>query len=386
LWRRIVKFEIRRTDFIPLGLPDIHFVLAACALACLGFLLVASSSIEVASDRFGQPLSFAVKHAVFLLIASIAGVVAYLIPTRWWYNYATYFLFASIVLLGLILIPGVGLTVKGATRWLSLGIFNLQPSEIAKFTMMLFLASYLVRRLEEVRQKFSGFVKPMAVVGLIAVLLLMEPDYGTLLVLSCAVMGVLLLAGAPFTQYIVFGSALVSGLIVLAVIEPYRFERIETIFNPWADRYGAGYQITQALLAFGRGGLFGMGLGNSVQKLFYLPEAHTDFVFAILAEELGLIGALFTVSVMTYMVWRGLLIGRCAELGGRPFAAYLTYGLVLLIALQTLINLAVNIGLAPTTGLTLPLLSYGGSSLVMTAVSLGVIARISADNLPGGRS
>ena len=381
-----MKFEIRRTDFIPLGLPDIHFVLAACALACLGFLLVASSSIEVASDRFGQPLSFAVKHAVFLLIASIAGVVAYLIPTRWWYNYATYFLFASIVLLGIILIPGIGLTVKGATRWLSLGIFNLQPSEIAKFTMMLFLASYLVRRLEEVRQKFSGFVKPMAVVGLIAVLLLMEPDYGTLLVLSCAVMGVLLLAGAPFTQYIVFGSALVSGLIVLAVIEPYRFERIETIFNPWADRYGAGYQITQALLAFGRGGLFGMGLGNSVQKLFYLPEAHTDFVFAILAEELGLIGALFTVSVMTYMVWRGLLIGRRAELGGRPFAAYLTYGLVLLIALQILINLAVNIGLAPTTGLTLPLLSYGGSSLVMTAVSLGVIARISADNLPGGRS
>tara|TARA_X000000950_G_scaffold43214_1_gene48532 strand:+ start:635 stop:1780 length:1146 start_codon:yes stop_codon:yes gene_type:complete len=381
-----VKFEIRRTDFIPLGLPDIHFVLAACALACLGFLLVASSSIEVASDRFGQPLSFAVKHMIFLLIASITGVVAYLIPTRWWYNYATYFLFASIVLLGIILIPGIGLTVKGATRWLSLGIFNLQPSEIAKFTMMLFLASYLVRRLEEVRQKFSGFVKPMAVVGLIAVLLLMEPDYGTLLVLSCAVMGVLLLAGAPFTQYIVFGSALVSGLIVLAVIEPYRFERIETIFNPWADRYGAGYQITQALLAFGRGGLFGMGLGNSVQKLFYLPEAHTDFVFAILAEELGLIGALFTVSVMTYMVWRGLLIGRRAELGGRPFAAYLTYGLVLLIALQILINLAVNIGLAPTTGLTLPLLSYGGSSLVMTAVSLGVIARISADNLPGGGS
>ena len=380
-----MKFEIRRTDFIPLGLPDIHFVLAACALACLGFLLVASSSIEVASDRFGQPLSFAVKHLVFLLIASIAGIVAYLIPTRWWYNYATYFLFASIVLLGIILIPGIGLTVKGATRWLSLGIFNLQPSEIAKFTMMLFLASYLVRRLEEVRQKFSGFVKPMAVVGLIAVLLLMEPDYGTLLVLSCAVMGVLLLAGAPFTQYIVFGSALVSGLIVLAVIEPYRFERIETIFNPWADRYGAGYQITQALLAFGRGGLFGMGLGNSVQKLFYLPEAHTDFVFAILAEELGLIGALFTVSVMTYMVWRGLLIGRRAELGGRPFAAYLTYGLVLLIALQILINLAVNIGLAPTTGLTLPLLSYGGSSLVMTAVSLGVIARISADNLPGSR-
>ena len=380
-----MKPEIRRSDFMPLGIPDIHFILAACALACLGFLLVASSSIEVASDRFGQPFSFAMKHAFFLLIASIAGVIAYLIPTRSWYHYATHFLLLSMALLAIILIPGVGLTVKGATRWLSLGIFNLQPSEITKFTMMLFLASYLVRRLEEVRQKFSGFVKPMAVVGLIAILLLMEPDYGTLLVLSCAVMGVLLLAGAPFTQYVVFGSALFLGLAILAVIEPYRIERIETIFNPWADRFGAGYQLTQALLAFGRGGLFGMGLGNSVQKLFYLPEAHTDFVFAILAEELGLIGALITVGFMTFIVWRGLLIGRRAELGGRPFAAYLVYGLVLLIALQILINLAVNTGLAPTTGLTLPLLSYGGSSLVMTAVSLGVIARVSADNLSGAQ-
>ena len=381
-----MKREIRRSDFVPLGLPDIHFVLAACALACLGLLLVASSSIEVASDRHGQPFSFALKHGLFLAIASSGSVVAYLIPTRWWYHYATHFLMLSMILLAIILIPGVGLTVKGATRWLELGFFNLQPSEFAKFTMMLFLASYLVRRLEEVRRQFSGFVKPMAVVGLIAVLLLMEPDYGTLLVLSCAVMGVLLLAGAPFTQYLVFGSALVLGLVFLAVIEPYRFERIETIFNPWADRYGAGYQLTQALLAFGRGGLFGMGLGNSVQKLFYLPEAHTDFVFAILAEELGLVGALSTVAVMTYLIWRGLLIGRRAELGDRPFAAYFTYGLVLLIALQILINLGVNIGLAPTTGLTLPLLSYGGSSLVMTAISLGVIARISADNLLGGRS
>ena len=381
-----MRIDIRRSDIIPLGLPDFNFVFSAFALACLGLLFVASSSIEVASDRYGNPFSFALKHAIFLGAAFIAGLIAYLIPTRWWYNYATHFLILSIALLGIILIPGIGHTVKGATRWLNLGLFNLQPSEIVKFTMMLFLASYLVRRLEEVRKQFSGFLKPMVVVGLIAVLLLMEPDYGTLFVLSCAVMGVLLLAGAPFTQYIIFGSALVLGLVTLALIEPYRFERIETIFNPWAVRYGAGYQITQALLAFGRGGLFGLGLGNSVQKLFYLPEAHTDFVFAILAEELGLIGALMTVTIMTYLVCRGFLIGRRAELGDRPFAAYLTYGLILLITLQMLINLAVNIGLAPTTGLTLPLLSYGGSSLVMTMVSLGVIARISADTIPRSRS
>lgn len=381
-----MKFDIRRSDIKPLGLPDLNFVFAAIALACLGLLLVASSSIEVASDQQGNPFGFALKHGLFLGVASIAGLVAYLIPTRWWYKYATHFLLLSIALLGAILIPGIGHTVKGATRWLNLGLINIQPSEIVKFTMMLFLASYLVRRLEEVRKQFSGFLKPMAVVGLIAVLLLMEPDYGTLFVLSCAVMGVLLLAGAPFTQYIIFGSALLLGLVTLAVIEPYRFERIETIFNPWAVRYGAGYQITQALLAFGRGGLFGLGLGNSVQKLFYLPEAHTDFVFAILAEEFGLIGALLTVAIMTYLVCRGFLIGRRAELGNRPFAAYLTYGLILLITLQMLINLAVNIGLAPTTGLTLPLLSYGGSSLVMTVVGLGVIARISADTIIRRRS
>ena len=383
---RFMKFDIRRSDIKPLGLPDLNFVFAAIALACLGLLLVASSSIEVASDQQGNPFGFALKHGLFLGVASIAGLVAYLIPTRWWYKYATHFLLLSIALLGAILIPGIGHTVKGATRWLNLGLINIQPSEIVKFTMMLFLASYLVRRLEEVRKQFSGFLKPMAVVGLIAVLLLMEPDYGTLFVLSCAVMGVLLLAGAPFTQYIIFGSALLLGLVTLAVIEPYRFERIETIFNPWAVRYGAGYQITQALLAFGRGGLFGLGLGNSVQKLFYLPEAHTDFVFAILAEEFGLIGALLTVAIMTYLVCRGFLIGRRAELGNRPFAAYLTYGLILLITLQMLINLAVNIGLAPTTGLTLPLLSYGGSSLVMTVVGLGVIARISADTIIRRRS
>mgnify|MGYP000022747909 FL=1 len=380
-----MKLEWRRTDLIPLGLPDPAFVLSAITLACLGLLMVASSSIEVASD-FGRPFNYAYKHGVFLLVACLAGTAAFLIPTRWWYTYATAFLLLSIVLLAIILIPGVGHTVKGATRWLNLGFFNLQPSEIAKFTMMLYLAAYLVRRLEEVRAKFIGFVKPMVVVGLISALLLLEPDFGTLMILSCAVMGVLLLAGSPLTQYMMIAGALILGLVTLAIIEPYRFERIETIFNPWEDRFGAGYQLTQALLAFGRGGLFGMGLGNSVQKLFYLPEAHTDFVFAILAEELGLVGAMATVGVMTLLIWRGLAIGRRAELGGRPFAAYLTYGLVLLIALQMLVNLAVNIGLAPTTGLTLPLLSYGGSSLVMTAVSLGVIARISADNLPGGRS
>lgn len=379
-----MKLDMRAADFMPLGLPDRAFLLAAVSLAVMGLLLVASSSIEVASDRFANPFSFALKHSIFLAVAVVAASVAFLIPTRWWYNHATWLLFASLVLLAVILIPGVGHTVKGATRWLNLGFFNLQPSEIAKFTMMLFLAAYLVRRLEEVREKFSGFVKPMMVVALIAILLLLEPDFGTLVVIALAVMGVLLLAGAPFYQYLMIILALFCGMALLAVIEPYRLERIETMLDPWQDRYGSGYQITQALLAFGRGGLFGLGLGNSVQKLFYLPEAHTDFVFAILAEELGLLGALATVCLMALLIWRGLLIGRRAELTGRPFAGYLTYGLVLTLALQMVLNLAVNIGLAPTTGLTLPLLSYGGSSLVMTAVSLGVIARISADTVKGG--
>ena len=381
-----MKPNLRRNEFIPLGAPDSVFLLCVIGLALLGFLIVASSSIEVASDRYGSPFALAIKHAIFVVVASVAGLIAYFIPTRWWYNYSGSFLFASMLLLAVILIPNVGLNVNGSTRWLDLGFFSLQPSEIVKFTMMLFLAAYLVRRLEEVRQKFSGFMKPMSVVFLIAILLLKQPDFGTLLILLCAVMGVLFLAGAPFIQYVMIGAALLLGLTAVAILEPYRLDRILTIFNPWAFRYGEGYQLTQALLAFGRGGLLGLGLGNSVQKLFYLPEAHTDFIFAILAEELGLMGVLSTVGVMILLIWRGFLAGRKAELNGRPFAAYFAYGLVLLITLQVILNLLVNIGLAPTTGLTLPLLSYGGSSLTMTGIGLGVIARVSADNLSGVKS
>lgn len=369
----------------PLGQPDLGFVLTGLTLALLGLLMVASSSIEVASDRHGSPFSFAIKHGIFLVIALGAGAITFMVPTKWWYRSATLFLVFSLVLLALVLIPGIGLEVKGARRWLDLGVINLQPSEVAKFTMMLYLAAYLVRRLEEVRTQFMGFLKPMAVVGLIAALLLAEPDFGTLMLIVLAVMGVLLLAGAPFNQYLMIGAAVVVGLAALAIIEPYRIQRFNVLLDPWDDRLGAGYQITQALLAFGRGGWFGLGLGNSVQKLFYLPEAHTDFVFAILAEELGLIGALSTLGLMSILVWRGLLIGRRAERDGRHFAAYLCYGLVLIIGLQMLVNLAVNVGIAPTTGLTLPLMSYGGSSLVVTMASLGVIARISADSIREGR-
>ena len=369
----------------PLGQPDFGFVLTGLTLALLGLLMVASSSIEVASDRHGSPFSFAIKHGIFLVIALGAGAITFMVPTKWWYRSATLFLVFSLVLLALVLIPGIGLEVKGARRWLDLGVINLQPSEVAKFTMMLYLAAYLVRRLEEVRTQFMGFLKPMAVVGLIAALLLAEPDFGTLMLIVLAVMGVLLLAGAPINQYLMIGAAVVVGLAALAIIEPYRIQRFNVLLDPWDDRLGAGYQITQALLAFGRGGWFGLGLGNSVQKLFYLPEAHTDFVFAILAEELGLIGALSTLGLMSILVWRGLLIGRRAERDGRHFAAYLCYGLVLIIGLQMLVNLAVNVGIAPTTGLTLPLMSYGGSSLVVTMASLGVIARISADSIREGR-
>lgn len=369
----------------PLGQPDLGFVLTGLTLALLGLLMVASSSIEVAFDRHGSPFSFAIKHGIFLVIALGAGAITFMVPTKWWYRSATLFLVFSLVLLALVLIPGIGLEVKGARRWLDLGVINLQPSEVAKFTMMLYLAAYLVRRLEEVRTQFMGFLKPMAVVGLIAALLLAEPDFGTLMLIVLAVMGVLLLAGAPFNQYLMIGAAVVVGLAALAIIEPYRIQRFNVLLDPWDDRLGAGYQITQALLAFGRGGWFGLGLGNSVQKLFYLPEAHTDFVFAILAEELGLIGALSILGLMSILVWRGLLIGRRAERDGRHFAAYLCYGLVLIIGLQMLVNLAVNVGIAPTTGLTLPLMSYGGSSLVVTMASLGVIARISADSIREGR-
>jgi len=290
---------------------------------------------------------------------------------------------ASLLMLAVLLIPGVGRNVNGATRWLNLVVFNLQVSELAKLSVVIYLAGYLVRHSEAVLNTVGGFLKPMGVIALVVVLLLLEPDFGASVVVIATAMGMLFLGGV---QLWLFGVLLLTALLMfaaLAISSPYRLERLTTFLNPWADPFDSGFQLTQSLIAIGRGEWFGVGLGGSVQTLFYLPEAHTDFVFAVLAEELGLIGGMVVVLLFAYLVWRIFRIGRQAAVAGNTFAAYLAFGIALWVALQVFINIGVNVGLLPTKGLTLPLMSYGGSSMMAMCVAMAIVLRIDAEHRRG---
>jgi cell division protein FtsW len=285
-------------------------------------------------------------------------------------------LLAAFGLLVLVLIPGIGREVNGARRWIGFGAFNVQPSEIAKVFVVVYLAGYLVRRQEEVRESWMGFFKPFVVLLPMAGLLLLEPDFGATVVMMGSAMAMLFLGGVGMLRFGLMVALAVGAVFVLVQTQEYRLQRLITFTDPWADQYGSGYQLTQALIAFGRGEWFGVGLGNSIQKQFYLPEAHTDFVFSVLAEELGFVGALATLALFVFVCVRGLYIGLWAEKAKQFFSAYVAYGLSFLWIGQFLINIGVNTGLLPTKGLTLPFLSYGGSSLVICCVSLAVLLRI----------
>ena len=348
---------------------------AALALILMGWVMVTSASTEVAASLTGNPWYFSQRHAIFVLIALVAAVIALRTPLAWWRANGPFLLLAGITLLFLVLL--IGREVNGSRRWLSLPLmpFNLQVSEVAKLCLIVYLAGYLERFLPEVRRTWGGFLRPFVVMGIIAFLLILEPDYGAVVVMAGCMMGMLLLAGAPWGRF-----ALILGLVALlgfyaAIAEPYRMARLTSFADPWADQFASGYQLTQALIAFGRGHWWGMGLGNSVQKLFYLPEAHTDFVFAVLAEELGLFGAIGVVGLFALLIWRALAVGRRAELAGLAFAAYVSYGIALVIGAQAFINIAVSSGMLPTKGLTLPLLSYGGSSLLVSATMIALLLR-----------
>ncbi|MDR5868360.1 putative lipid II flippase FtsW [Halomonas koreensis] len=354
---------------------DGWLVLAALALMLIGWVMVTSASTEVASSLTGNAWYFSLRHGAFLLVALAAAAVALRVPLAWWRANGPLLLLVGIMLLGLVLL--VGREVNGSKRWLSLpGLpFNLQASEVAKLCLIVYLAGYLERFLPEVRRQWGAFLRPLVVMALLGGLLILEPDYGAVVVMTGCVMGMLLMAGAPWGRFLLL-MALVAALgVVAAVAEPYRMARLTSFADPWADQFASGYQLTQALIAFGRGHWLGTGLGNSVQKLFYLPEAHTDFVFAVLAEELGLVGAFAVVGLFALLVWRAMAVGRRAELAGLAFAAYASYGIALVIGAQAFINIAVSTGMLPTKGLTLPLLSYGGSSLLISGVMMAILLR-----------
>ena len=364
----------------PLPLYDKWLVAAVIGLLIMGLMMVASSSVMVSTKFYHQPFHFLIRQVCYLLVGLSIGVVILRVDSSVWEKISVPLLLVCLALLVVVLIPGIGRVVNGSRRWVAIGPIGIQVSELAKMTMIVYLSGYLVRQQARVSQSILGFITPMAVLGVIAFLLLLEPDFGATVVITGTVMAMLFLAGGKLRYYI--GLVLLVGvaLAFLAISSPYRMARLTAFLNPWADQFNSGYQLTQSLIAFGRGGLFGLGLGDGVQKLFYLPEAHTDFLFAVLAEELGLMGVLLILILYSILVWRGLTVGYHAFLQNRLFAGFMAYGMTFWLGLQAAINMGVNSGILPTKGLTLPLLSYGGASLVVNCMVIALLLRIDHEN------
>ena len=356
---------------------------SALGLLLFGLVMVFSASIATAegSRHTGfQPHFFLVRHAVFLAVGAAAGYVAFRIPLRLWQQLAPYLFLAGIGLLVLVLVPGVGREVNGAQRWIPLGPVNLQPSELMKVFVGLYAADYTVRKLDVMESFFRGFL-PMALVILVVIaLLLQEPDFGAVVVISSIAFGVLFLGGVNIRIFIGLAVVASIGLAMLIWLSPYRRDRLLGFMDPWQDAFGKGYQLSHSLIAFGRGEWFGVGLGGSVEKLFYLPEAHTDFLLAVIAEELGFVGVLGVLTLFAILVYRAFAIGREAVKLERYFSGLVAQGIGLWLGVQSFINMGVNMGLLPTKGLTLPLMSFGGSGILANCIALGILLRIDWEN------
>lgn len=360
----------------PTKLFDPLLFLAAFTLLGLGFVMVASASIPLAEGRKVAPLYYAIRHGIAAAIGLVCLIIISYLPLKLWHKIAIPLLLLSLFFLVMVFVPGLSHEVNGSRRWLFLGFLSFQPSEFCKLTLILYIASFLARYQKEVQTELSGFLKPMGILGLISVLLLLEPDFGTAVVLITTVMCMLYLGGVPLIRFLILFAILVFFLVLLSITSPYRMMRLTAFLNPWADQFNTGYQLTQSLMAFGRGGILGTGLGKSIQKLLYLPEPYTDFLYAVLAEELGLLGALFVLFGFFIFVWRTLSLGQRALKANQFFSGFLAYGIGLLIGIQAMINMGVNLGLLPTKGLTLPLMSYGGTSLIVALSALGLLLRI----------
>ncbi len=359
--------------------PDATLALLGLALLLVGLVAISSASIEYADWHFQNPWFHTQRHLAYLVIAITSGVVVYRVSPQFWLDTGWAWLFVALALLILVLIPGIGREVNGSQRWLPLGPFTVQPSEFAKIAMVIYLAGYMVRREHEVRHQWQGFLKPMAVLFATTLLLMIEPDFGATVIVVATAFGMLFLAGVKLGHFmLVLGGAL-GAMLVLVVSEPYRVKRLTAYTDPWADPYDTGFQLTQSLIAFGRGEWLGVGLGNSVQKLFYLPEAHTDFVFSIWAEETGFLGAMAVIALYTALIGRVLWVGRQAIRAKNLFGAYVCYGVALIFSGQAFVNMGVSSGLLPTKGLTLPFVSYGGTSLIVCCAMLALVLRIDRD-------
>ncbi len=355
---------------------DPVLIIISVTLLCFGLVMVASASITVADRQIAAPFYYLQRQGMAAGLGLLAALFMLKVRLVHWEKSGMVLLGFAFFLLVLVLIPGIGKTVNGSTRWIPVGVLNLQVSEMVKLFLLIYVAGYLVRHGEQVRSSLWGFIKPMIMVGLACVLLLLEPDFGASVVIMVTALAMMFIGGVRFVQFLAFISLFSSAAALLILSSPYRMQRLTAFVNPWADPFDSGFQLTQSLIAIGSGGWTGTGLGGSVQKLFYLPEAHTDFVFAILAEELGLLGVILVIALFGAFIVRAFMIAHRAELLGYRFSAFLAYGIGIWIGLQAFTNIGVNMGVLPTKGLTLPLMSYGGSSLIVCCAAIGLLMRI----------
>ena len=364
---------------------DLLLLVTVLGLMCLGLVMVTSASSGTAEKTYGDPFYFLYRQGAFLIIGMSLAAVIWRTPLKVWEIVGPYAMVAAIVLLALVLIPGVGKTVNGSTRWLSAGIFGVQVSELAKLMVIVYMAGYLTRHAEKVATRVRGFLMPLAVLSIVAVLLLAEPDFGATVVIASTALFMLFMAGVRLWQFGLLFSLLSGVFAILAFTSPYRVKRMTSFMDPWADPFDTGFQLSQSLIAFGRGEIFGVGLGASVQKLFYLPEAHTDFLLAILAEEMGAVGVILVIALFAVLAWRAMVIAKRAVEKENLFGAYIAYGVGFWIVMQAYINIGVNMGVLPTKGITLPLMSYGGSSVIMSCVAIALLLRVDLETRFSGR-
>jgi len=355
---------------------DTVLMVASVAILLLGFVMVASASLHLGEKMANDSFYFLKHQAVHIAIGVITGLMVVQVKLETWEKWSVWLFMAGLVMLVVVLIPGIGKVVNGSSRWISLFGLRIQVSEVFKLIAVIFMAGYIERQLQVVRTSSQGMIRPLTLLSIGAILLLKEPDFGATAVIMTTALGMLFLAGARLWQFALLLGLLVGAGVLLVITAEYRLKRVLSFVDPWQDPLDTGFQLTQALIAFGRGEWLGVGLGSSVQKLFYLPEAHTDFLFSIIGEELGLLGTSSVILLFMVVVWRAFTIGQLAERAGIRFAAFLAYGIGIWFGLQSFINMGVNMGLLPTKGLTLPLMSYGGGSMMVMCAALALLFRI----------
>ena len=363
-------FKVGKLNFDPV-------ITSVCiGLILIGYIMVTSSSLHLGSKLADETFHYPFRQLIHIAIGLVCAAGLINIPLRFWEKTGPELFLFGLLLLVIVLIPGLGVKVKGSVRWVSLGGLRIQVSEVVKWLSVVYIAGYVTRHEQDLRTSAYGLLKPLGMFSIACFLLLLEPDFGSSVVILTIALGVMFLAGARIWQFGLLLSVCLLMAALLVIFSPYRLKRVISFLDPWADPLDSGFQLVQALISYGRGDLFGVGLGNGLQKLFYLPEAHTDFLFSVIAEELGLMGVLIVISLFTIFLWRAFEIGKLAEEAGNKFSAYIAYGIGIWFGFQSFINIGVNMGMLPTKGLTLPLMSYGGGSMIIMCCAVALLLRV----------